>query len=310
MNNRFEMLVVAPVTPLAADGDLDLEQVEPLARLLRQRGAEGFYLCGGTGEGMLLTVEERKRVVEKWMEILPSSVPILVHVGSVCLRDSVELARHAARIGAAAVSSVTPSVYPARDVHLLVDYFAKIAEAAPDLPFYYYHSSGSPGLKVRGYDFLSAASKKIPNLGGMKFTHEDQMDLSRCLRFEDRRYEILYGKDEMLLGALATGARGFVGGAFNFVSPLVRSVIRSFREGNMDAAQNDHSKIVDIIAALGKAGGLPAVKALMSVIGVDCGPVRPPLKEVSGGQLDLLVSEIAEIWPEYKAGRLEMAEAC
>lgn len=297
--NKFAMTLVAPVTPFRENGDLDLGMVEALAELLISRGAQGFYLCGGTGEGMLLTAEERMEVLEKWRDVVPDSVPLLVHVGAVCLRESVELARHAARAGAAAVSSVTPSFYAARDMDILVEYFAEIAAAAPELPFYYYHAASSPGLKVKGYDFLVAAEKRIPSLGGMKFTHEDQMDLGRCLRFRGGKYEMLYGKDEMMLGALATGATGFVGGTFNMVSPLVRRVVSSFQAGQLEQAQADYARIVDIVAAFGKAGGLPAVKAAMAGLGVDCGPVRLPLRQVKPHELDQLLAEIRQIWPEY-----------
>jgi len=167
---------------------------------------------------MLLTLPERMRLVDEWVTAIAGRAPLLVHVGHVCIEDSKTLARHAAQANVSAISSVTPPVYAARDAATLVQVFHAIASAAPNLPFYYYHSSGAPGLKLRGIEFLQMAHEVIPNLGGLKFTHEDQMDLSRCLRFAGGRYEVLYGKDEMMLGALATGARGFIGGSFNLLS--------------------------------------------------------------------------------------------
>jgi N-acetylneuraminate lyase len=295
---RYTGMMVAPLTPMNSDGEVMYGAVEPLAQLLIDRGAQGFYLCGGTGEGMLLTVPERMRLAETWCRMLAGHLPVFVHIGHVCPEDAKALARHAAKVGAASISSVTPPVYPAADVGMLVRYFASIAREAPELPFYYYHSSGSAGLKVKGVDYLAAAEREIPNMAGMKFTHEDLMDLSRCIRFAGGRYDIFYGKDEMMLGALATGARGFIGGSYNYTAPLARQTLESHRAGDLEQAQQSQGQLVDLIAVFGRFGGLPAVKASMHRLGIDCGPCRLPLRNLDGQQRQSLQQELDRLWPE------------
>src|SRR5882757_4106133 len=130
--------MIAPVTPMDKDGAVRFDLVPRQAELLLSRGAKGFYLCGGTGEGMLLTLPERMQLVDAWVDAIGDRAALLVHVGHVCIEDSKTLARHAAKANVSAISSVTPPVYAARDAATLVQVFHAIASAAPNLPFYYY----------------------------------------------------------------------------------------------------------------------------------------------------------------------------
>ncbi|WP_043589226.1 dihydrodipicolinate synthase family protein [Geminisphaera colitermitum] len=298
--NSLDIRMVAPLAPLHADGSLNTALISRQADILRRRGAQGFYLCGGTGEGQLLTVAERKQIVETWRDILPADVPMIVHVGSGSPMDAIDLARHAQAIGASGVSSVTPSPYAARDMNALVAHFAAIAAAAPALPFYYYHNSASPGLKIKAVDFLAAAQKQIPTLGGIKYTDADLMDYSRALRFDGGRYAVLYGKDEMSLGALAMGARGFIGGSYNILSPLLRQVLQCWDDGLLDEARAAQDTLIDCIAIFGRYGGLSALKAASLELGLDLGPMRLPLPTVPVSNIPRLHADLDAVWPEWR----------
>lgn len=296
MHAKFQMFI-APVTPFDAAGDVVLQQIPDLAELLRSRGADGFYLCGGTGEGMLLPVRTRMKIVEAWRQAAGDAFPLFVHVGAVAVEDACELSRHAAELGSDAISSIAPPVYHARDVRQLVRAFAEIAETVPHTPFYFYHNSAAAGPKFSGHEFLKAGHEVIPSLAGIKFTHEDLMDLSQCLRFADGRYRVFYGKDEHLLGACAIGATDFIGGSFNVVGPLVKQTLREFAAGNMTGAQAAYHQLVDVIAVLRRFGGLSAVKATMTMLGVACGGVRSPLVSVPAIDQPRLFDELRHVWP-------------
>lgn len=290
---------VAPVTPLTAEGSLNLRAIGPLYRLLRSRGAEGLYVAGGTGEGMLLTVNDRKRLLEAWRDAAGTQVPLMVHVGCVSLTDARDLASHASQVGASAISAMTPSIFAPRGMEELIRFFSELTEAAPSIPFYYYHNPANAiAFKNTAYDFLVAAHQALPTLEGVKFTSEDLMDLSRCLRFEDGQYRIFYGKDEFLLGAHATGVNDFIGGAFNVVLPLVKECLAAFNAGRLDHARAVNHRIVDVVAVLRRFGGLPAVKATMELLGVPCGPLLPPLRTVSELDHHLLFDALRQTWPE------------
>jgi len=277
----FSGLIAAPFTPLRENGDLNLAMIEPLADRLVRDGVSGAFVCGTTGESLSLTVDERMAVAETWRRVAGGRLKVIVHVGHPCQRDAAALARHAAGIGADAVAAMGPSFFRPAGVSDLVDWCAGVAAAAPELPFYYYHIPSMTGLAFSMADFLEAAKERIPNLVGIKFTGENLMDFAACLGADGGRYNMLFGRDEMLLSALATGAHGAVGSTYNFAAPIYHEVIRAFQAGDMAAARAAQDKSVQLVRTFQPYGGLAAQKAIMKWMGIDCGPVRPPLADLS-----------------------------
>ena len=297
---RLNGLNVAPFTPMNFDGSLNLNMIEPLAQVLIERGAQAFYLCGSTGEGMLLTLSERMQIVERWRAIVGTQLPLVVHVGHVCIEESKILAAHAQKIGITAISSVGPTIVPPKNIDIVIACCNVIAASAPKLPFYYYHKGALSGLKITAFEYLQKARNTISTLVGIKFTHEDLLDLGRCLRMENGRFDILFGRDEMLLGALAVGVQGAVGGTYNFLSPLANQVMSSFLAGDYQTAQSTHSKMQDLIAIFSKFGGMPAIKAAMKMLNLECGPVRLPHYTLNEQEVEQLCIEIEKAWPEFQ----------
>ncbi|MDY7010942.1 MAG: dihydrodipicolinate synthase family protein [Planctomycetota bacterium] len=144
-------------------------------------------------------------------------------------------------------------------------------------------------------EFLQAAAERIPNLAGIKFTSEDLMDLGQCICLDAGRFNILFGRDEMLLAGLATGAQGAIGTTFNFALPLYRRIMTACNAGDLAAAQASQAKSREMIAILFRFGGLPAFKAVIKMIDADCGPVRLPLRNLPPEQYDALIDEFERI---------------
>lgn len=274
-------LIAAPHTPFKADGSLNLRMIERQAGLLHKNGVAGAFICGTTGEGSSLTAAERMQVATRWAAAKPKSLALIVHVGHPSLRESIVFARHAARLKADAIAAIAPSFFKPSRLEELVAYCAAIAAAAPRTPFYYYHMPAMTGVEFPALQFLKLASSRIPNLAGIKFTHEDLMDFAASREFADKRYRLLFGRDEILLAGLALGAPGAVGSTYNFAAPLYRGIIRKFQAGDITAARADQMKAVAMIEQLNLHGGLAAGKAVMKLIGVDCGPVRLPLRALT-----------------------------
>jgi N-acetylneuraminate lyase len=118
----------------------------------------------------------------------------------------------------------------------------------------------------------------------VKFTHENLMDFGRASEVSSGKYTLLFGRDEILLSGLALGARGAVGSTYNFAAPLFLRIIEAFDRGDMIAARRDQSRAMDFIEILNRHGGLAAGKSVMKLVGVDCGPVRLPLRAVSAAE--------------------------
>jgi N-acetylneuraminate lyase len=205
------------------------------------------------------------------------------------------LAAHAQKIKARAFATTAPTFFRTTNIDQLVDYCAYVAVAAPELPFYYYHIPSLTGLDVPMIEFLAAASHRIPNLAGIKYTHENLMDYTRCVNFEDARFDILFGRDEMLLAALVMGARGAVGSTYNYMAPIYLEVMKAFERGDLNQARRLQTQAIEIIGVLIRYGALTAGKAMLKMTGVDCGPVRSPLQNLSAQALESLTRELKAV---------------
>ncbi len=192
-------LIAAPPTAMGADGSVELDTIERQAEALVSGGVRGAFVCGTTGESMSLTTAERLSVAERWCAVAPEGFGVIVHAGHTCLSDCREIAAHAQECGARAIAAMPPFFFRPADVDALVAVGAEVAAAAPGLPFYYYHIPGMTGVYLKMADYLPAAAKAIPTLAGMKFTYEDLMDYHRCLALEGGRFNMLFGRDEILL---------------------------------------------------------------------------------------------------------------
>ena len=290
---KLQGLIAAPLTPMREDGSLNPAVIEKQARLFKAHDITGVFVCGTTGESLSLTLEEREQVAEHWRRCSGDRLPVIVHVGCECLKDAKELARHAQDIGADAVGSIAPTFFKPTDLATLVEFCREVAFAASELPFYYYHIPALTGLSYPMYDFLQTAEKKIPNLAGIKYSSEDLYDYGRCLFFGDKKYDILFGCDEMLLGALAIGARGAVGSFYNFLAPIFRKIITAYEQGDLVRAQELQELVRRFTSIYDQYGGsINAAKAVMKMTGIDCGPVRLPLRTLDKSAFDDMREEI------------------
>ncbi len=216
-------LIAAPYTPFKNNGDVALDVIQRQARVLARNGVRGAFICGTTGEGSSLTSDERRQVTEAWLKARPAKLAVIVHVGHQSARESHALARHAQQCGADAIATIAPSFFKAPSIVELVEWCASVAAAAPKLPFYYYHMPAMTGVQFSAAAFLAQAHRRIPTLAGVKFTHEDLMDFSQAGRVAGGRYEVVFGRDEILLAGLSLGAKGAVGSMYNFAAPHLQS---------------------------------------------------------------------------------------
>ena len=130
--------VVPIVTPLTEEDTIDVESLKNLVNHVIDGGLQCLYPCGTTGEMMYLTVEERKQVAEVTVKEAAGRVPVFVHVGAWNLKDTIELAQHAEKIGADGIGVVTPAFYKLSD-HGLVDFYVEVAHSvSEDFPVYMY----------------------------------------------------------------------------------------------------------------------------------------------------------------------------
>ena len=290
-------LIAAPFTPMDPTGDLNLALIADYYRMLKSNGNTGAFICGSTGEGVSLTLAEKKKVAEAWLKATKADADfkVITLVGGTCLRDCIELAKHAKSIGLYAIAFTAPSYFKPASVDMLAQCCAEIASAVPDLPFYYYHIPVLTGLNFPMIDLLKKVDEAIPNFAGIKYTHEDFMDYLSCLNYQNNRYDMLWGRDENMLAALAVGAKGAVGSTYNYAAPLYLELMEAYEQGDLKMARALQQQSIDMISLLGKYGGIATGKAYMKLIGLDCGQFRLPIKNMNADEFSLFEKEVADL---------------
>ena len=298
MSEKFWMtgLVPATFTPMREDGSLNLSVVAPMVEHLLARGATALFVCGSTGESAAMTTAERMATVEAFVGAAAGRIPVVAHVGHTALADARDLAAHAQRVGAAAIAALPPFYVKPASVDVLVACMAEIAAAAPALPFYYYHIPGLSGVNLHMVGFLRKGSERIPTLAGIKYSSPTLYEFLACVALDDGRFNMVFGVDEMLLSGLAAGAHGAVGSTFNMAAPLYHEAMALFAAGKLVEAQRLQTLSAQMVLRLiAKYRPLPALKAMMKFVGLDCGPVRLPQVALTPAEIDALRRDLDQM---------------
>ena len=292
---KLEGLIAATYTPLNENGSVNLDAMPSMVEHLLSCGVSGIYICGSTGEGMSLSSDERKAIAKAYVEATNLRAPVIVQVGHNSLAEARQLAEHAQRIGADAISATCPSYFKVADASTLTECMAELAAGAPDLPFYYYHIPVLTGSTLDVVEFLSRAGDRIANLAGLKYTDTKLHEFQTCLELDNGRFDVLWGCDEMLLGALATGARGAIGSTYNIAAPLYHKIISEFESGNLEAARALQSQSIKMNRTLASFPFHPAMKEVLGMLGLPCGPCRLPQRRRAYDEVNLLRGQLNEI---------------
>lgn len=292
---KIQGLIAASFTPFHEDGSLNLAIIPALTDKLVNDGLKGIFVCGSNGEGPNMTTEERMLVTETFVKAANKRLLIIVHVGHSSIVESKRLANHAASVGADAFSSVAAFYFKLTSVETLSHCMAEIASAAPTLPFYYYHIPSLTGVGLDMTEFLKIAGEQIPNLAGIKYTSATIHEYQSCLEFENGRYDVLFGFDELLLPALSIGANGAIGSTYTFAAKQYLNTVDLYKRAETEAARKQHSFMVEVIRIFARYPSIPAQKAIMKMLGWDMGPCRLPLVTLSQLQYDNLHKELNAI---------------
>lgn len=276
-------LIDAPFTPFKPNMDVNLAPIPQYAAMLAKNGLKGVFVNGSSGEGYMLTPEERKTLAKTWIDNAPADFKVIVHVGSCCLRESQDLAAHAQSLGAFGIGAMAPPFPKIARVEELVQYCQDIAAAAPNLPFYYYHIPAFNGAFLSMVEFLKAVDGRIPNFAGIKYTFESIYEYNQCRLLFDGKYDMLHGQDETILPSLAMGgAQGGIGGTTNYNGKELVGIIEAWNKGDIETArekQNFSQAVINVICNY--RGNIVGGKRIMKLIGLDLGLNRTPFRNMT-----------------------------
>lgn len=296
IHHKLEGLIAATFTPLDSNGEVNLSVIDTYADKIAASGIAGVFINGTTGESLSLTVSERKMLAVKWIEAANKRFKVIVHVGCNSLPEAKELAAHAQLVGADAIAAMAPSFFKPQHVKSLIDFFVPIAQSASDLPFYYYNMPSMTGVALSVPEFLREGKKRIPNLAGTKFTHNNLMEMAECLALEHGAFEVLHGYDEILITGLSLGATAGVGSTYNYLPEVYLGIIEAMKSNDIEKARELQMRSIEVVEIIIKyGGGVRGGKAIMNLIGVECGSCRLPIDPFTAEEYASLERDLKEI---------------
>ncbi|KAA0714168.1 N-acetylneuraminate lyase [Triplophysa tibetana] len=255
---KLSGLVAATFTPLTAEGEVDLSVIGPyIDYLTEKQSVKKVFVNGTTGEGISLTVDERKRLAAEWcLQGKGKLEQVIVHVGSMSIKETQDLAQHAASIGADGIAVISPSFFKPTNADALRMFLKEVGASAPGLPLYYYHIPSMTGVALEVADVLNGIEKMIPSFKGVKYSGTDLRDLGQC---------VCYSQSHNC--------------TYNYLGCKMKEMLSAFDEGNMTQARDLQFKCMDAITFAKNLGFDVAVnKQVMSELsGLALGPPRLPM---------------------------------
>lgn len=297
---QLQGLVAATITPMTEHGEINLSVIgRYVDYLVEEQGVKNVFVNGTTGEGLSLSLLERRLLAEEWVKQGRNKLDqVVIHVGALSLKDSQELARHAAEIGADGIAVMAPFFLKPGNKDALVSFLKEVAAVASTLPFYYYHIPTLTGVKFRAESLLDGIQEKIPSFRGLKFSDMDLLDFGQCVdQNRQQQFALLFGVDEQLLSALMLGATGAVGSTYNYLGKQTNQMVEAFQRKDFATAQNYQFGIQRFVNFVVKLGfGVAQTKALMSLVsGIPMGPPRLPLQKASADFIQLAEAKLKSL---------------
>jgi len=303
---KISGLIAAPFAPLDSSGRLNIDIIPEYYKMLKNNGVAGAFINGSTGEGVSLSDDEKYRVAAAWAGAVSDDADFKVInlVGGTSITQSQQQAAYTEQLGLYGIAFTAPYYFKPPNADALASCCSQIASSAPDTAFYYYHIPVLTGCHIPMYDLLNAINGTIPNLAGIKYTHEDFMDYLSCMYLEDERYDMLWGRDENMLSALVLGSKGAVGSTYNYAAPLYHELIKAFESNDLSRARDLQHKSIEIIRLLGKYGGIATGKAYMKLIGLDCGDFRLPIQNMKPSSFEAFKADVSSLGFEQYSSKL------
>ena len=272
----FKGVYAALMTPFHEDGGLDKEGLVRLAEHCIGSGLTGLYVGGSTGEGFLLTEEERMEVFRIVGKAMQGKCNLFAHVGAISTDSAIRMAKVAEDSGFDAVSAVAPFYY-SFPLEAIQTYYGDIMHAT-SLPMLMYNFPNAGGFN----GMLDVVNSFIHDdkLLGIKHTSQNLFELEQFKHLE-RNLFVFNGFDEMLVAGLSMGADGGIGSTYNFMPGIILDIYNNFVKGDIQAAQAAQEKADEIITAIIPYGTFQMEKEILNDLGIHVGGCRKPFLPLS-----------------------------
>jgi 4-hydroxy-tetrahydrodipicolinate synthase len=290
---EWKGVISAIVTPLKKSGEMvDCEAIGAYCDFQVEKGIDGIFALGSTGEGPLLSMHERKTVAEALVHHVNHRVKVIIQTGCMTARDTTELTRHAFDIGADAAGIIVPYYYRL-DEEAIFGHFARVADGVPGFPLFVYNIPEYTGNNVTATLFGRIVDR-IETVVGVKTSHPDIIQVQGYVRAAGDRCAVFVGHDGLILAALSTGAVGIVSGNGSaFPEPLVE-IYRAFVSGDLKRLKEGQAFVDRLRQVLGD-GGIASFKTALRFRGIEVGHVREPHRDLSDPEATELGRALREL---------------
>lgn len=286
-NKVFQGIFPALLTPVTEEGRI---QKVGLARLIDwelERGADGFYIGGATGECYSMETEAREELAEAALEAMGGRGRAIVHIGAYSLKTGIRLARQAEKAGADAISATPPPGYR-YGMNEIVDYYRQLSGAV-GIPMLVY---ANQMLGEQDSAALMEQVLQLPGVIGLKFTRNNYYELFRLSGLQDGNINLLNGPDETLLCGLVMGADGGIGSTYNIMPGIYKRIYEAFRKGKLQEARQGQFQADRIIGILLKYGQIRSMKFLFNRKGIPLGKAEQPAADLTREEEKALLQEL------------------
>lgn len=284
---RFKGVFPALLTPFDKDDKINEKALGSLIRMNLAQGVDGFYIGGSTAEFLLLSNEERKKLLDITMDAVKGRADVIFHVGSVSTSNAVELAEYAESVGADAISAVPPFYYKFSSQEIQNHYFDIAKSTRLPILLYYFPTFSEVSFSFKEIsEFLSTES-----FCGVKFTSNDFYMMER-IKHAFPEKSVLNGYDEMFMAGLSMGADGGIGSTYNFMADKFIAIKSLLSKGCLEEAQIIQAQINSIIKVLIDVGVFAAEKIILNAMGFDFGRCRRPFKELTSDEIEYVIKTV------------------
>ena len=294
MHFKLSGILPALLTPFTRGGiKADHEKACAFASTLADRGVDGLFVCGSTGEGLLMSLEERKQLAKEIIDAVGKRISVVIQTGCLDTAGTIALTRHARDAGAFAVAVYTPAFY-SYDERALFDHFQRVAKAAPEVPLLLYNIPRFTGNALSS-TLIAELAQKVDSVVGLKDSSGELAHLSRVIATAPKGFTMLNGADDLSYQAYLTGAAGTVAMTANVAPELFLSIFNGVKEGNLKRALKDQRRLAEVMEALGHGQLIAAYKEAIRLQGYDVGHVRPPQRELSPSEKKDLAKVLGKV---------------
>ncbi|HFI0701418.1 TPA: dihydrodipicolinate synthase family protein [Streptococcus suis] len=272
-------------------GDISSERVKALVQYFIDKGVQGLYVNGSSGECIYQSVADRKQILEAVMEVAKGKLTIINHVACNNLKDSVELARHSEELGVDAIAAIPP-IYFRLPEYSIAAYWNGISAAAPNTDFIIYNIPQLAGVSLT--PSLYKEMLKNPRVVGVKNSSMPVQDIDTFVSLGGEDYVVFNGPDEQFLGGRLMGAKGGIGGTYGAMPELFLRLNQLIADKDLETARQLQATINTIIGKLVSGHGhmYAVIKEVIRINdGLDIGSVREPLTALT--EADLAIAQEA-----------------